>query len=394
MQTSIHKLQQCMVALALTFAICLPAAAQECEVRLGAAGPMSGPASAWGLAAKAGADFVAALNNESGGVMMGNRKCRIKVVAVDALGTPAGAAAASHYLASENVRAVVGPVLSAEITGFRPNSKRNAQVNFTSAYMPTVIGPEFPLVFHANQSPATWGPALVKAAKDQFKFSSLLIIAPNDTGGVESAKQYLKIYGDLGVKTAEEYYQRGTTNFQPIAQRVVNAKPDVIELNSVPPADLIVLVRQLGEAGYTGVFGNSGGAGIAPMLQGAGGAQNLRQAFWGELSPVDHPGSVKMRQEYERLMKSTPPESPLFPVFVVAAEQLVHGISLAGTDQDGEKLAEAMRKTTPESRFMGKAGWRGKAMYGVNQELSFPVGLGMVVDGARQPVRTIEIASE
>jgi branched-chain amino acid transport system substrate-binding protein len=43
---------------------------------------------------------------------------------------------------------------------------------------------------------------------------------------------------------------------------------------------------------------------------------------------------------------------------------------------------------------MGKAGWRGETLYGVNQERTFPIGLGMIVDGQMQPVQTIQISTE
>ena len=29
---------------------------------------------------------------------------------------------------------------------------------------------------------------------------------------------------------------------------------------------------------------------------------------------------------------------------------------------------------------MGKAGWRGKTLYGINQELTFPPGIGMIIN--------------
>ncbi len=101
-----------------------------------------------------------------------------------------------------------------------------------------------------------------------------------------------------------------------------------------------------------------------------------------------------MKADYQRIMKTNAPENPLFPVFELAAEQALKAISLAGTDQDAQKLAETLRQMTPESRYMGKAGWRGKTLYGINQELTFPVGLGMVIDGKKMPVKTIEIPSE
>lgn len=381
----------------LVLASCLasaPAWAQDCEVKLGAVGPMSGGAAAWGLSAKAGAEFAATMVNQDGGLPMGNRKCRVKLVTFDSQYTAAGGAAASNALASENVHVTMGPVGSPETTGFRPVAKRHGQINFSSSYMMGVISPEFPLAFHALQAPITWGPLLIKTAKDQFKFNSVMIIAPNDQGGTDSGKQLNKMYSDLGVKATEEYFQRGTTNFGPLATRIMNAKPDTIELSSVPPADATILARQLMEAGYKGVIGSLGGTGAAPIIQGAGGVDKLKGFYWLETSPVDHPGVVKMKADFERVMKTPPPDNPLFPVFALAAEVALNAISRAGTDQDVEKIATELRKMTPESRYMGKAGWRGKSIYGSNQELTFPVGLGMVIDGKKLPVRTIDIPAE
>lgn len=372
----------------------MPAAAQTCEVKIGAVGPMTGGAASWGLSAKAGAEFAAALANEGGGLQMGNHKCTVKVFSYDAMYTASGGAAASNYLASENVHATVGPVGSPETTGFRPVAKRNGQVNFSSSYMAGVISPEFPLAFHALQSPITWGPMLIKEAKAKFKFNSVMIVAPNDQGGTDSGKQLAKMYSDQGVKANEEYYQRGTTNFAPLAMRIVNANPDTIETSAVPPGDAGILTKQLLEAGYTGAIGSLGGVGSAPIIQGAGGIGKLKAFYWLETMPVDDPGVVKLKADFQRVMKTPPPDNPLMPVYAVAAEQILRAISIAGTDQDAGKIADALHKMTPESRYLGKGGWRGKSIYGINQELAFPVGLGMIVDGMKLPVQRIDIPSE
>ncbi|WP_244112002.1 hypothetical protein [Burkholderia diffusa] len=57
----------------------------DCEVRIGAAGPMTGGAASWGLALKDGAEFQAAVANEAGGLQLGSRKCKVKVVSYDAV---------------------------------------------------------------------------------------------------------------------------------------------------------------------------------------------------------------------------------------------------------------------------------------------------------------------
>jgi branched-chain amino acid transport system substrate-binding protein len=202
------------------------------------------------------------------------------------------------------------------------------------------------------------------------------------------------MYMDNGVDATTEYYQRGTTNFAPLVTRIMSANPGTIELSTVPPGDNSIIVKQLLEAGYTGVIGSLGGSGLKPMVEGAGGIANLKDVYWLEVSPIDAPGIVNLIADYKKLMGKDAPANPLFPVFALAGEVTLAGISAAGTDQDAEKIAAALRGLTPTSRYMGKAGWRGKSLYGINQELTFPPGIGMIVNGEKKPTKVVEIPTE
>jgi len=384
-------------ALALTCAVSLSlssSAADDCEVKIGTAGPLTGSASAWGLAVRSGTEFVAALTNEDGGLKVGNRKCKVKVLSFDAQYTAAGGAAAANYMASEGVHAVDGPVGSPETTGFKPVAARAGIVNISSSYSKDAIQPEYPLAFHQMQGPPAWGPAIIKAARERVKFKTVLLVAPNDQGGTDGAKALAKLYGDQGVRTVEDYYQRGTTNFAPIAARIMAENPDSVETSTMPPADTEQLTRELIEAGYSGAFGRLGGGGGGPILAGAGGAGNLKAFYYLTLVAVDEPGVKQLRTDYERIMKTPPPVNELLYTSTNATEQLLRAISAAGTDSDGEKIADALRKLSPESRYLGKEGWRGRTQFGINQELAFPVGLGIIVDGKNLGVTKIDIPSE
>jgi branched-chain amino acid transport system substrate-binding protein len=375
-------------------AIAGAAKAEDCQVKIGAVGPMSGGASAWGLSAKEAAEFVAAQVNASGGLPVGGAKCKVTVATYDAQYTAAGGAAAANFLASEKIHATVGPVGSPETTGFRPVAARNGIVNFSTSYMSDVISPEFPLAFHALQAPVTWGPLLVKKAAEQFKLKNVIILGPNDQGGTDGSNQLKGIYESAGVKASTDFFQRGTTNFAPLATRIMAANPDAVEIATVPPGDAAILVKQLLEAGFDGVIGSLGGVGLKPIEDGAGGIANLKNVYWLETSPVDAPGIVRMREDYRKTFNKDAPTNPLFPVYVLAAEVVLEGISAAGTDSDGEKIAAALRSLTPESRYMGKAGWRGKTIYKINQELTFPPGIGMIIAGQKKPTTVVEIPAE
>jgi branched-chain amino acid transport system substrate-binding protein len=370
------------------------ALAQACEVKVGMAGPLTGGASAWGLAMKTSMEFVATRHNDAGGLPVGDKKCKVNVVTVDAQCSAAGGAAASNYLASQNVKILIGPVCSPETTGFQPLSNRHKQIFFNSSYKADSIGPDWPYGFHMHQGPKVFGPTIIKAGADRFKFKTAIIMGPNDQGGTDSGNQSTAIYRELGVKAEPEWYQRGTTNFGPIAARIMAQNPDIVELAAMPPPDVTNFVRQLTQAGYAGVYGGMGGIGMEPVVQGAGGVDKIKGYFWLELMPVEDPGALRLREDYKKTMKSEPTTNAMLYTSTFAAENILRAVSLAGTDSDVDKLADVLRKTAPESEYFGKGCWRGKAQYGINQEFAFPVGMGVIQDGKRVGVQRIDLPCE
>src|SRR5208337_4695521 len=282
-----------------------------------------------------------------------------------------------------------------EVEGFKSVAKRNGIVSFNMTYAKDALSPDFPLVFHQLQAPPTWGPILIKRALDLFHFKTVVLVGPNDQGGTDGTKALAQLYKQQGVSTTEEYYQRGTTNFAAVATRIMNENPDLVELGTTPPGDQSLLVKQLLEAGYQGTFGSLGGGGEKVLLEGASGdPKNLGNAFWLNIVALEHPSVPQMKADFELVMKAPLPTFPHFYVAQTSAEQVLKAMSVAGTDKDGEKIADALRNMTPESRYFGKGGWRGKTQYGINQELAFPVGLGIYQDGKRIGVETVPIPAE
>ena len=66
----------------------------------------------------------------------------------------------------------------------------------------------------------------------------------------------------------------------------------------------------------------------------------------------------------------------------------------AGTVTDTKKVAEALRSLPVEDKYLGEGRWSGQAFFGINQEMSFPSGIGMMVDGKLLPVQRAEASGE
>lgn len=364
-----------------------------CEIKLGVVGPISGAAAQWGQAIKGAAEFVAAEANDAGGLPVGNEKCTISVIAVDSKYTAEGAAAAGNNLVSQGVRFVIGPIGAPEVTGMKPIANRNGLLMMSNSFAKNAIGPQWPLTFHLGPGPSAWADPIVKVAKATFNLKSVLLIAPNDQTGTDVASVNAEVYENNGIKAQQEYYQRGTTNFAPIVTRIMMVNPDAVDTASSPPSDAGILIRQLRQAGFGGTIGRLGGPGTEEITRAAGGIEALNNFYWYEPVILDD-NTRKLAARYKELLKVDAPENNFFYQYTATARLVVKAISKAGTADDTKKVAQALRELPIEDPNMGKGIWTGQKFFGINQEVSLPFGIGLIVNGKVQPFQRVEVAAD
>ncbi|MEY9185759.1 branched-chain amino acid transport system substrate-binding protein [Bradyrhizobium sp. USDA 326] len=366
------------------------AIAAEQELTLGVVGVLSGPAAQWGLALRGAVEFVAAEANRDGLIKIGGAPCKVNVVAIDSKYTAEGAAAAANALAGQGVKFILGPIGSPELTGVKPIAKRNSMLVMGNGYAKDALSPQLPLVFHVGPGPSGWADPIIKIAKQKFGIKSVVLVAPNDQGGTDIASVDADAYKKNGIAATEEYYQRGTTNFGPIVTRVMNAKPEAVDLASSPPGDAGILVKQLRQAGFEGPIGRLGGPGYGEISRVAGGDDVLKDFYWYEPVVIDEK-TLQIAEDYKKLMGSERPENNLFFQWVSGARMVVKAIAKAGTT-DTAKVAEALRALPVSDPNLGAGHWIGQEFFGINQELSFPFGVGLVTNGKPQPTMRVEAA--
>jgi branched-chain amino acid transport system substrate-binding protein len=369
-------------------------AAGGCELKIGAMGPMSGPAAQWGLAMQGAAELAAAEVNSAGGLKVGAETCHVTVIGRDAYYTAEGGAGAASNLASQGVKFIIGPVGSPEVAGMKPITVRNNMLAMVDSFAKNAIGPQWPLVFHLGSGPSDWAPPIIRAAKQQFDIQAVVVVAPNDQGGTDIGNVDAEVYKKNGIKTTEEYYDRGTTNFAPFVARILNHRPSAVDVASSPPGDAGVIVKQLRQAGFTGPIGRNGGPGTAEISRVAGGNDVLKNFYWYECVPTADPKVQEMSATYKKLLGKEAPQNTFFWLWTAGSRMMLQAISKAGTMTDTAKVAETLRNMPVEDPNLGKGMWTGKAFYGINQELSFPFGIGMIVDGKEVGVKRVEVIGQ
>ena len=375
-----HRLTMAILCALPALSFTTVAFAQNCEMKLGAMGPMSGGAAQWGLAMNSAAELAAAEVNQEGGVKIGGKLCKVTVVPYDSKYTADGAAAGSNALAAQDIHLIIGPVGSPEATGIKPVAARNEQVAWNAAYAKNALEPKFPLMFHIAPGPGAWADAVIKRAMKDFPMKSVALIAPNDQGGTDIASVDADAYKANGVATTEEYYQRGTTNFAPIVTRILASKPDVVDTASSPPGDAGVIVKQLRLAGFTGAIGRLGGPGTDEIVRVSGGLDVLKNFYWFETIPTGDPKVRAIDDEYRKLLGKDPIGGTAVWADLPAARMTLKAVSIAGTD-DAQKVAAALRAMPVDDPNIGKGYWGGKKQFGIAQELQFPFGIGIIKDG-------------
>jgi branched-chain amino acid transport system substrate-binding protein len=152
------------------------------------------------------------------------------------------------------------------------------------------------------------------------------------------------------------------------------------------------MVKQLRQAGFNGPIGRLGGPGDQEILRVAGGPEVVKNFYWYEAVYIDSQAQG-IAEEYKRLMHANPPENNFFYQYVPATRMVTKAITKAGTADDTKKVAAALRSLPVEDPNLGKGLWIGQDFFKVNQELSFPFGIGLIVDGKKQPSLKIEAAT-
>lgn len=364
-----------------------------CELKIGSPAVLSGPAAQWGLALRGAVEFVAKETTDEKRLVINGTPCTVSVKVIDSKYSAEGAASAMSALAADGIKVIVGAVGSPEVTGMKPVATRNRMVSMVNSFAKNAIGPQWPTVFHIGPGPSGWAGSIIDAGLERFKFKSVAIVAPNDQGGTDIASVNASIFKEKGVSVTEEYYQRGTTNFAPIVTRVMSANPDALDLASSPAGDAGIIVKQLRQAGFKGPIFRLGGPGFDEIARVAGGVDVLKDFLWYE--PVYMDDNLRaLEEKYQKLMGSPRPENADFFRWVIAARMMVKAAQAAGTVDDSEKIAAALRTLPVEDEHIGKGYWIGQKFFGINQEMSYPFAIGIVQDGVKKPFIRAEAVNE
>jgi branched-chain amino acid transport system substrate-binding protein len=357
-----------MVALGVLLAsiVWAGAVAAQQKMTVGLCGSMSGAGAAWGQALDRANRIAIDDVNARGGIRVGNAKYMLEGKTFDHAYDPSKAVEiAQRMMSVDKVAWIVthGTTAVKPIIPFTEEKKMIVMAATAGSEIMTfqkenytfrqiLSGPETHLLF--------W----LWAFKNHPEWKTTVGIQPDDASGWEIMKDVKeKVLPRGGVKmVAETFYRRGVTDFYPILTKLLAAKPDVFDLQNMPPADQGRVLKQAREMGYKGPFIAPIGYSYDVILDVAG--PHAEGLFFG--ASIDPNSRFATREEkafYDKWIKLYGPPFLLDSLFFTyGIDSVVQAIEKANSF-DPDKVAKIIQ--TEEFNGLGrKIKMGGASVYG------------------------------
>lgn len=366
--------------------ICLPAASFSAPgkvLKMGAIFPLSGRGATWGLAAQKAITVKQKEVNARGGLLVGNEKYKIEIIwEDDKYNAAAGRMAAEKLVNRDQVKFIHGSQSSAVILAVQPITEPQKILFLVNSYAKEVLAPDKPysfrMVLTSNEILQGMYPWL-KKTYPQLK--TVAFIEPNDASGWSIEKDCKRIAEQNGYQVVfSQFYERGTSDFYPLLNKLLVYKPDFIDFTGAPPGDQALIVKQVRELGYKGK--TFAGTTIDPTqflkIAGVQNAEGHISNTHDLLGAYTTEGQRKYYDDYIAVYGQ--PFDPVTPKYHVYLDILVQAIEKAGS-LDPTVVKNTMEKVDTWNTIFGPAKFAGQAYYGIKRQIITPVYVSELLGG-------------
>ncbi|MHB1127498.1 MAG: ABC transporter substrate-binding protein [Bacillota bacterium] len=361
-------------------------------LKIGVIAPLSGAGAPWGVGLKRGVEMAATEINERGGLKIGDTQYTLEIVPYDDKYTGEGAvAAATRLVSQDNVKFIVGPISSAAVLAIQPITEAAGVLLMANSYSDVVLNPDNPLTLRAVMtSNETYVPFLSWLKENKPEIKKIAFLNPNDASGEAVSRAGLraleKVKYDL---VANEFYERGTTDFYPLLTKMLATNPDLIDGAGTPPGEFGIFVKQARELGYKGEFMIIAGLDAKTINDIAGPAG---EGIYYALAPSDLQGNPKPAEKVKKYGELWPGEAynPTTLAFYDPARIMMEAMEKAQSIEP-EKVRDAILNNKWENVY-GPVKFGNKALYGVPYQIIGQSYIAQLIDGKESLVATIDVS--
>jgi branched-chain amino acid transport system substrate-binding protein len=277
----------------------------EDVLKIGVLGVMSGPAASWGLVNKYCAQTSAQLYDEQGGFEIAGKKYKIEIVAIDDKNDPKLAVSGCERLTKqEGIHYIIGPNVDTTAASVQPVAEASGAIYFPYAFQKSLYSPPHGNAVLGMIASYQAGPIIYKYLMDKKAVKSVSFIARNESDPLDQRDQGVQAAKKLGleIKSSNDTYEPGTTDFFPVISRVVSNGADLIVLSGVAPADAPLLIKSARELGFQGILSTETAQDIKILNEVAGSAAEGFISVGGASTPeIRSPEMENFAERYKKV---------------------------------------------------------------------------------------------
>ena len=322
------KQRALIVALAGLTMTASTAAMADVVVKLGFAGPLTGPVSHLGKDEQYGAQL--ALDDANAkGVVLGGQKVRFELMPEDDQADPRTATTVAQRLVDAGVKGVVGHVTSgAAIPASRIYEQAGVPSITPSATSPKLTQQKFKTTYRVIANDLQQGAAMARFATEALKAKRIAVIDDRTAYGQGLADALVDNLKRLGVTpVGREFTNDKATDFSAILTRLKAAKPDAIFYGGMD-AQGAPLLRQMKQLGIDAKYLGGDGVCTTEMIKLAGPAINADVFCTQAGIPMDKmPAGKSFNERF--LKRFSTPVQLYAPYSYDAASALIEAMKLA-----------------------------------------------------------------
>lgn len=319
-----------------------------------------------------------------GGISVNGQRYAIRIIAEDDQSTPVGAIAAANRLIQGGVKFVVAPLFPPCYIAITPIVEE-AKVLTVLAFgaVPDIVNPGRHYTFGAGTFVYMPPVAIDYLKKHYPKVKKIAMLSPDDPGAktnIECAEKEARARGlDVVFK---ERFKVGSEDFYPVLTRLLQKKPDAIDVVlSIEPWSAGI-INQSRELGFTGpIYASAGLLGDINLVKGMITEKYQYDLF--QTGPdVKSPLMPAIVKEYRALLepKAKNPFQASHLAVLDAVYTMAQGIEKAQS-LDPDKVVEVLETMKSIDTTCGKGRVAGKDFFGVNHVVRRPIPISGIMNG-------------
>jgi branched-chain amino acid transport system substrate-binding protein len=322
------------------------------------------------------------LLNQRGGLTVNGVNYRIEIETEDDQSSPPGAVAAFNKLRQKGIKFINAPQMTGSNMAISQEAEDSKTIRVQAMHVDaTQYGPKYRYNFCSYLTTYNIPPMYNYIKTNYPQIKKVAILRADDPGGISPEEITIKEAERNGIKiVAKETYRIGTEDFYPILTKVLEKKPDAIDMVICIAPWAKGIIQGAREMGFKGPIYLSCPLGDINVLNSMLDAKYAYDIFHGGpdvLSPNMLPIVKDLRKGVETsgfpfIMDSILPLQAIYPIIQVIEK---------AQSFDTDKFVETWEKMQMIDTVYGKGRVTGQDIIGINHALLGPIPFSRIMNG-------------